>query len=54
MSGSLAAVIALGIVPMGFWCGLRAKTLDQVHPALTFRGALAVSVLLWILGRVVV
>lgn len=54
VSGSVAAVVALGIVPFGYWCGLKTGTLDQVHPSLALRGALALSVFLWVLGQIVV
>jgi hypothetical protein len=51
VTGSFAALIALGVVPLGFWFGIRGRKLTQNHWRWAFRGALVAIIVIWTLGR---
>ena len=49
-SGSLTAAAALVVVPLAFWLGRNEKTSRALSSRLAYSGALAVTLILWILG----
>jgi hypothetical protein len=51
VSGSLTAAAALIFVPLVFWLGRKEKTSRVLSSRLAYSGALAVTLLLWVLGR---
>jgi len=53
VTGSYAALIALGVVPLGFWFGTRGRNLTRNHWRWAIRGALVALVVIWTLGRIV-
>lgn len=54
VSGSLTAAAALVIVPLAFWLGRKEQTIRALSSRLAYSGALAVTLLLWVLGRLAV
>ncbi len=53
VGGSLAAIGAVVLVPLGFWIGINSENLFERRPVLTYAGTLMGVVLLWTLGRFV-
>jgi len=51
VSGSLTAAAASFIVPLAFWLGRKEITSRVLSSRLAYSGAMAVTFLLWILGR---
>ena len=51
LSGSLAAVVAAFLVPMGYVLGLRSKTRSRLESPWAFSGSIILAVILWTLGR---
>ena len=52
MSGSLTALTAVILVPLGFWAGIRGSTAGESRPRWACTGIFTVSVILWALGRI--
>lgn len=51
LTGSLAAVVAALLVPMGYVLGLRSRTHARLESRWAFSGSLIFAVILWTLGR---
>lgn len=51
LTGSLAAVVAAILVPMGYALGLRSRTHARLESRWAFSGSLVFVVILWTLGR---
>lgn len=51
VSGSLAAVAAVLLVPLGYWIGVKGAAMAEHRPRWTYSGALLGVILLWIIGR---
>ena len=52
VSGSFAALMAIIVVPLGYWIGINGETMVERRPRWTYAGTLVVLVVLWTLGRV--
>ena len=50
ISGSLAALVGAFLVPLGFWAGLRLKTIAGNRPQWATLAASISSLALWIVG----
>lgn len=50
VSGSFAALLAVVIVPLGFWIGVNGGILAEHRPRWTYAGAIAALIFLWIFG----
>jgi len=53
IGGSLAAIAAVVLVPLGYWVGINSENLFERRPVWTYAGTLMGVVLLWTLGRFV-
>jgi len=53
VGGSLAAIGAVMLVPLGYWIGINSENLFERWPVWTYAGTLVGVVLLWTLGRFV-
>jgi len=53
VGGSLAAIAAVVLVPLGCWIGINSENLFERRPVWTYAGTLMGIVLLWTLGRFV-
>jgi len=53
VGGSFAALAAIVTVPLGYWVGVNGKILIQRRPRSAFISAMAASLILWTLGRLV-
>jgi len=53
VGGSLAALTAVVLVPLGYWVGINSGNLFERRPVWTYAGTLMGVVLLWTLGRFV-
>ena len=51
LTGSLAAVVAGLLAPLGYVLGLKGRTYARLEPRWTFSGSLIFAAILWILGR---
>ncbi len=51
LAGSLAAVVAALLVPMGYVLGLRGRTQARLESRWAFSGSLIFAVIIWALGR---
>jgi len=52
VSGSFAALLAVMVVPLGFWIGVNGGVLAERRPRWTYAGTVAALVFLWALGKV--
>lgn len=52
VSGSFAALMAIIVVPLGYWIGINGGTVAERRPRWTYAGTLVALVVLWTLGRV--
>jgi len=52
ISGSLAALAALVVVPLGYWIGINSETITSRRPEWTYAGMLAGIIVLWTLAKV--
>ncbi len=52
VSGSFAALMAIIVVPLGYWIGINGGTMAERHPRWTYAGTLVTLVVLWTVGRV--
>ena len=52
VSGSFAALMAIIVVPLGYWIGINGGTMVERRPRWTYAGTLVALVVLWTLGRV--
>ena len=52
VSGSFAALMAIIVVPLGYWIGINGETMVERRPRWTYAGTLVALVVLWTLGRV--
>jgi hypothetical protein len=52
VSGSLTAMIAILLVPLGYWIGINGGIMAKRRPQWTYSGALIALVILWTLGRI--
>ena len=52
VSGSFAALMAIIVVPLGYWIGINGGTIAERRPRWTYAGTLVALVVLWTLGRV--
>jgi len=53
VGGSLAALVAVALVPLGYWVGINNENLFERRPGWTYAGTIIGVVLLWTLGRFV-
>ena len=51
VSGSFAALMAICVVPLGYWIGINGEAMAKRRPRWTYAGALVALVALWIFGR---
>lgn len=52
VSGSFAALMAIIVVPLGYWIGINGGAMVERRPRWTYAGTLVALVVLWTLGRV--
>ncbi len=52
VSGSFAAMIAILLVPFGYWIGINGGIMVKRRPRWAYSGALIALVILWTLGRI--
>jgi hypothetical protein len=52
VSGSLTAMIAILLVPLGYWVGINGGIMVRRRPQWAYSGALIALVILWALGRI--
>ncbi len=53
VSGSLAALAALVVVPLGYWIGVNSESITSRRPEWTYAGTLAGIIVLWTLARII-
>ena len=53
ISGSLAALLAIAAVPLGYWIGVNGIAAAERRPRWAYAGALVALILLWTMGRIV-
>ena len=52
VSGSLAALTAAVVVPLGYWIGVNQGTMAEHRPRWAYTGAFVALIILWTLGRI--
>jgi len=52
ISGSLAALMAIAAVPLGYWTGVYGMALAKRRPGWAYTGALIALLFLWTMGRI--
>lgn len=52
VSGSLAALMAIAAVPLGYWIGVKGVVVAERRPRWAYAGAIAALIFLWSLGRI--
>ena len=52
-SGSIAALIGLAVVPLGYLAGVNSGVLTERHSRFAYTASIAGVVVLWVLGRIV-
>ena len=53
VSGSLAALLAFLVVPLGYWIGDRGSVVSEYRSRITYSGLLVVLAVLWTVGKLV-
>jgi len=52
VSGSFAALLAVAVVPLGYWIGIKSGVVSERRPRWAYGGAIVALIFLWTLGRI--